>query len=236
MTLRLNSSSNINSSGISSSSSLRLLQTFEHDVNLSATVKAEAFKFLSVILSNLVNHPLDDKFRQLRMSNAKIQRLTAHETVRSFLQDIMGFAAATDATTDATADEIWKIPDARLPSESVLQTAHKEVLAARDRIERTLTPPPPSSKTFTASATGSSSNPTTDLPLTERQKVRQQARVAAAAEQQANANARKRTVALIQADQHVRANDANWKPSVAAAAAKAGDAMTTFRDKFGETD
>lgn len=45
---------------------------------------------------------------------------------------------------------------------------------------------------------------------------------------------RKRTVAQIKADKHVRENDPNWKPATSAAASKSGEAMTTFRDKFGE--
>jgi PUB domain len=204
------------SSGTSQSTAAALLHSFEFDVNVSTPVKADVVKFLGVIVTNLLQHGDEEKYRQLKLSNGKIQRLTAHTAVFSFLKDVLGFESVVD-----DGEALLKIPLSRLPSESTLQTVQNNVAGARKRIECLLPSPIVTETDQTA-------------PLTERQKVRQRAQEAADLEKREVANARKRTVALIQADQHVRANDPNWKPSVSAAAAKSGDAMTTFRDKFGE--
>lgn len=193
------------------------LLTFEHDVNVSAARKSEVLKFLAVILKNLLKSD-DPKYRQLRLNNAKIERMTAHAAVMSYLQQVLGFQSVLE-----DGESFLRIVN-QVPSETALQSALQDVAAAQERVESLLP------KTI------SNSSSTASLPemLTEKQKARKLAEEAEAAEKEAARTARKRTVAQIQADKHVRENDSNWKPSVSAAAAKSGDTMTTFRDKFGE--
>jgi len=187
------------------------LATFEHDVNLSAATKRECLKFLSVILKNLGKD--DPKYRVLRLSNAKIQRLTTtHPAVMSYLQSI-GFATVQE---DGESVLRCATPPANLGSELA------QVTAAYDRVAP-------------AAATVSHSSSAASLPeLSEKQKARKLKEEKEAMEKEASKLARKRTREQIKADKHVRENDPNWKPTVSAAAAKSGDSMSTFRDKFGE--
>jgi PUB domain len=188
-------------------SSMSLLSTFEHDVNLSAATKHECLKFLATILKNLSKD--DPKYRQLRLGNAKIQRITStHPSIMSYLQ-MLGFATVQE---DGETLLRCAVPPANLASE----LGH--VTAACERV---------------APAIISHSNSAASL-TTEKQKARTLAEQKEAEEKEAARVARKRTVQQIKADQFVRQNDPNWKPSVSAAAAKSGDSMTTFRDKFGE--
>lgn len=180
------------------------LQTFEHDVNLSNATKAEVFKFLGVILKNLSKD--DEKYRQLRMSNAKIQRMTSHAAITAFLASI-GFQP-----TEMDGETYLKC---HTPPSS-LNTLVTQVRNALERVSVHMTSNIPSGN------------------LSEKQKARMLKEAKAEKEKQDAQQNRKRTVAQIAADKHTRLNDPNWKPSVSAAAAKAGDAMQTFRDKFGE--
>jgi hypothetical protein len=210
------------------SSSNTSLITFEHDVNVSAVAKSECFKFLAVILKNLLKSD-DPKFRQLRLSNAKIQRITAHAAVMSFLQQTACFDHVQE-----NGESLLRIhPISRAPSQTALESALKEVTAAQERVEFHL----PRTVSHSSSNASLSSACDTLQPRTEKQKARKLAEEQAVSDKEAARVARKRTVSQIKADKHVRENDPNWKPSVSAAAAKSGDvSITTFRDKFGEND
>lgn len=105
------------------------LQTFEMDVNVSNVSKSEVLKFLSVIIQNLLKSGDDPKYRQLRLSNAKIQRMTAHAAVMSYFQQVVGFE-----TIQENGESLLRIVRA-VPSESSLESALKEVTCARERIE-----------------------------------------------------------------------------------------------------
>jgi hypothetical protein len=192
------------------------LQTFEVDVNVSNVNKAEVFKFLAVILKNLLNSD-DPKFRQLRLSNAKIQRITAHAAVMSYLQQVVGFEMIQE-----NGESLLRIVGAALSGLS-LQSSFEEVTAAKERV------------TSLIPTTVSNSSSVASLPeLTSKQKTRKMMEEKAVLEKEAVKKARKQTVANIKADKHVRENDPNWKPAASAAAAKSGVVMNTFRDKFGE--
>jgi len=187
------------------------LSTFEHDVNVSASTKRECLKFLTVILKNLGKD--EPKYRQLKLSNAKVQRLTsAHPAIMSYLQSL-GFS-----TVQEDGESLLRCaqPPANLESEL------SHVSAALDRVA--------------PAAVISHSSSAASLPdmQSEKQKARKLKEEKEELEKEAARVARKRTVNQIKADKHVRENDPNWKPSVSAAAAKSGDSMSTFRDKFGE--
>ena len=106
-----------------------------------------------------------------------------------------------------------------VPAASVLQSCLVEVEAAKNRVDASIGG---LEKVYTGS-------------LSEKQKARILREEAEEAQKVADKKARLNTVAQIAADKHVRENDPNWKPSVSAAAAKAGDSMSTFRDKYGES-
>lgn len=198
---------------ITVSSTSNALSTFEHDVNVSASTKRECLKFLSVILKNLSNKD-EPKYRQLRLSNAKIRRLTtAHPAIMSYLQGL-GFA-----TVEEDGESLLRCtqPPATLEAEL------RAVAAALER-----------AAPAAAAVIGNPGSAASLPELSEKQRARKLREEREAAEKEAARAARKRTQAQIRADKHARENDPNWKPSVSAAAAKAGDSMSTFRDKFGE--
>lgn len=182
------------------------LQTFELDVNISATTKAECLKFLSVILKNVEKE--DPKYRQLKLGNAKVQRLTSHISILSFLQSL-GFQKAQESGEDF-------LRCSTAPSSDAVQAAKRAVQSAEERVQCHLP-----SKASTAQ-------------LSEKQKARILQQQKSDQEKMAAKESRKRTVAQIAADKHTREHDPDWKPTVSSAAAKTGTPMQTFRDKFGE--
>ena len=190
-------------------SSSTALSTFEYDVNLSASTKHECFKFLATVVKNLGKD--DPKYRQLRLGNAKIARFTStHPAIMMYLQTI-GFV---ESVQEGETLLVCTTPPLNLAAELARVTAAGERLAP---------------------AVISHSSSTASLAeLTEKQKARRLTEQKEAADKEAARVARQRTVQQIEADKHVRTHDANWKPSVSAAAAKSGDSMTSFRDKFGE--
>jgi PUB domain len=196
------------------------LHTFEQDVNLSPAAKAETLKFLTVILKNLLKSD-DVKYRQLRLGNAKIQRMTSHVAVMGYLlSSSIGF----EHVQEDGGEYVLKIR-----SEPVRDSLERALVDATDALGSVegLIPKTVSTSSSSASLSGM------EAP-SERQKARMLRDEAERIEREVAREERKRTVHQIKTDKHVRENDPNWKPSVAAAVAKAGDTMSTFRDKFGE--
>ena len=182
------------------------LQSFELDVNVSVTAKAECFKFLSVILKNVEKD--DPKYRQLKLANAKVRKLTTHSAITGFLLSI-GFLQVEDS-----GEAVFRCQN---PNSETVQAAKKSVQAAQRRVECSL---PSSTETC--------------MVLSEKQKARILQQQKLDEEKTKARESRKRTVAQLAADKHTRENDPDWKPSVSSAAAKSGNTMQTFRDKFGE--
>ena len=213
--------------------SLTLLSTFEHDVNVSKKEKSTVFKLLKIVTKNLLSSPEEPKYRQLKTSNPKIQTLTRHPPIVSFLMNQLKFQQTVDAETN---EPLLKIPDGVSPETTVLEAAVKATNAAYDRTADIV---PSAHKGSTTNSSSTRTNPKilqhqTSSNMSEKQKARILAEQKELKEKEEAKQARKRTAAQIKADKYVRENDPNWKPSVSAAAAKAGDSMSTFRDKFGE--
>ena len=215
--------------------SLTLLSTFEHDVNVSKKEKSTVFKLLKIVTKNLLSSPEEPKYRQLKTSNPKIQTLTRHPPIVSFLMNQLKFQQTVDAETN---EPLLKIPDGVSPETTVLEAAVKATNAAYDRTAD-IVPSAHKGSTTISNSSSTRTNPKilqhqTSSNMSEKQKARILAEQKELKEKEEAKQARKRTAAQIKADKYVRENDPNWKPSVSAAAAKAGDSMSTFRDKFGE--
>jgi hypothetical protein len=207
------------------------LQTFEQDVNVSASTKSECFKFLRVIIQNLLKTDGDDltKYRQLRLTNAKVQRITGHAAVLAYLQQTIGFERVLE-----NGESLLRILG-REAEPSTLQTALAQVTAAQERIQCLLPRIHTVSNSSSAASLPDVAVVTQPQPqLTAKQQTRILSEKRELADKEAARVARKRTVAQIKADKHVRENDPNWKPAVSAASAKNGDTMESFRGKFGE--
>ena len=140
--------------------------------------------------------------------------------------------------------------ESRLPSPEVLQEELRILKAIVQRLESTtgvtLSTQPRVVSNSSSSASLESEDKGASVPtattttaaftgkMTEKQKARILMEEKVALQKLQDDQARKRTIQQIQNDKYVRQNDPNWKPSVSAAAAKSGDTMSTFRDKFGE--
>ena len=236
------------------------LNEFEHDVNISSTTKVDVFNFICIVIKNLFEKPSERKYRQLRLNNSKIQRYTSHVAILNYLQQIIGFDRITDKVennsssgADSGTEEplLRIIDDSRLPSPDSLQEELRTLKSIVQRLESTVGVPSSASvqprvvSNSNSSASLESDDKGTSVPtsataavftgkMTEKQKARLLMEEKLALQKLQDDQARKRTIQQIQNDKHVRQNDPNWKPSVSAAAAKSGDTMSTFRDKFGE--
>ena len=254
----------LNGDGSGSTSSQYYINDFEHDVNISATTKVDVFNFVCIVIKHLVDKPNEMKYRQLRLNNSKIQRYTSHKSIMNYLQHIVGFDQITDkletsaaaaggtGTGGGTEEPLLRIVDeSRLPSPEVLQEELRILKAIVQRLESTtgvtLSTQPRVVSNSSSSASLESEDKGASVPtatttttatftgkMTEKQKARILMEEKVALQKLQDDQARKRTIQQIQNDKYVRQNDPNWKPSVSAAAAKSGDTMSTFRDKFGE--
>lgn len=214
-----------------------LIQPFENDVNLSPNTKQEVLKFLSVVIGNLIEKPEEPKYRQLRLQNAKILRYTTHAPIMAYLQQVLGFELVNETNSEGSLESLLRVIDlSRAPSSSMLRDELQMITSVLKRVDSSVVPPLAHPKVVSNSSSASSlaSDESSITKLTEKQKARKLMEEREALQKVKDEQARKRTIQQLQNDKHVRANDPNWKPSVSAAAAKSGDSMSTFRDKFGE--
>ena len=242
MRLRLNG----DDSGTSSTIGYNFTNAFEHDVNVSSTTKLDVFQFIGIVIKNLVDKPHEPKYRQLRLNNTKIQRYTSHSSIMNYLQQVIGFDRVVDTVAVGTGSDgeepmLRIVDESRLPSPDILQEELRAIKAIIQRMETTVgvassTQPRVISNSSSTASLESDDNGTSGaaVKMSEKQKARLLMEEKMALQKLQDEQARKRTIQQIQNDKFVRQNDPNWKPSVSAAAAKSGDSMSTFRDKFGE--
>lgn len=216
---------------------VELIRTFENDVNLSPKTKQEVLKFLSIVVCNLVEKPEEPKYRQLRLQNVKIQRYTTHPSIMAYLQQVLGFELVNETDSEGSSESLLRIVDvSRSTSVFSLRDELQMVTTVLKRVDLLVDTSSIRPKVISNSSSTSSlhSDESTNSKLTEKQKARKLMEERETLQKLKDEQARKRTIQQLQDDKHVRANDPNWKPSVSAAAAKSGDSMSTFRDKFGE--
>ena len=222
--------------------------------------RSEVFQFISIVIKNLIEKRNEMKYRQLRLTNNKIQRYTSHLTIMNYLREIIGFDRITDSlatktsstSTSSSSDALTEEPvlriidESRLPSPDVLKKELSTIQSILLRLEATVgcvtttttTQPRVISNSSSTTSLESQQETTTTITTTGKMTEKQKARILMEEkmllQKLQEEQARKRTIQQIQNDKFVRQNDPNWKPSVSAAAAKSGDTMSTFRDKFGE--
>ena len=242
----------------------KLISTFEHDVNVSAAEKHRAFKMLRTILQNLIDPNkggIDVKYRQLRLGKPKIRALTGHAAVFALLTGVVGFERQQqEAAAAGETVLVMPMPPTAI-GKTQIESALALIVGSLQRVAVLV--PPSSGNSACSSSAGSSvsssigggtATATTNQPanaaaamasssssskasasgMSEKQKARLLREEQLRKEKEQAKESRKRTAAQIKADKHVRQNDPNWKPSVNAAAAKAGTSLQTFRDKYGE--
>eukprot|EP00565_Helicotheca_tamesis_P004714 CAMPEP_0185732582 /NCGR_PEP_ID=MMETSP1171-20130828/16726_1 /TAXON_ID=374046 /ORGANISM="Helicotheca tamensis, Strain CCMP826" /LENGTH=238 /DNA_ID=CAMNT_0028402107 /DNA_START=33 /DNA_END=749 /DNA_ORIENTATION=- len=226
------------------------LQDLILDVKAAATKeqKAECLKLLRVVVKNL-SDPVkaqDPKYRQLRMSNEKVQaKLLPCPSAVEYMKSI-GFTE----TVDADGSKYLRIEMTEEVNVSHMAAALTELTNALDMVDPDAAKRAPPSRPASSFAEekkspegiiisrSNSSVSTASASSTSGMSEKQKARLLMEKKRQREADeakkARAKTSALIKQDKYVRENDENWKSSQSAACVKSGDGISTFRDKYGE--
>jgi hypothetical protein len=211
-----------------------------------------------VVIKNLADPArcTDAKYRQLRLSNEKVQaKLLPCPSAVEYMMAI-GFAKITDIDGAAYL---------RIPVETTVNPSH--MAAALQELTNAIALVEPSSSSASSAAasstrslmhsqsssfgeekktpegiiiksagssSGSSSFGVVPSRFTEKQKARDLMEKKRKAEAEEAKRMRALNVAKLKQDKFVRENDENWKSGVSAACAKSGTGISTFRDKYGE--
>jgi hypothetical protein len=187
MTLRLSMTS---SSGMMNDPLVRL----EHDVNVSNATKTEVLQFLSIVIKNLIEKShTDEKYRQLRLNNPKIQRLTSmHPSVMEFLTQTIGFRSVVIANEPYLQYHPNSNNNNTMTMES-LESWRSQILSTLERVRPAIISHSSSSSSLGGGS--STTEPTTATALlSEKQKARRLLEQKLLQEKEAEKMARKRTV------------------------------------------
>ena len=205
----------------------------------------------------------DPKYRQLRLSNKKVEeKLLPCPSAVAYMKAI-GFDEVTDETDggarylrigmekeinvahmQASLVELTNAikmvdPDAKLPAsgppsrKSSFGDESGEEKKTPEGIVIRRSDSAVSTASSVASSSASGSTGVTGK-MSEKQKARLLMEKKRQKEKEDAKEARKKTAKLIKQDKYVRENDANWTSKQSAACVKEGSAISTFRDKFGE--
>lgn len=224
------------------------LQDLILDVKATASneQKIDCLKLLSVVVKNLGNPAKvsDPKYRQLRLSNEKVQqKLLPCPSAMDYMKAI-GF----NEVTDSDGAVFLRIPGEVSIDLAQMQSSLVELNNAIEMLGGTVSAKKivqPSTKTFVeekktpegiiirSSKLVSTSYPSTGK-MSEKQKARELMEKKRKKEAEEAKAQRAKNVALLKQDKYVRENDANWKSGQSAACVKSGTGISTFRDKYGE--
>ena len=204
----------------------------------------------------------DPKYRQLRLSNKKVEeKLLPCPSSVAYMKAI-GFDEVTDETDggaqylrigmekeinvahmQASLVELTNAikmvdPDAKLPASGPpsRKSSFGDESGEEKKTPEGIVIRRSDSAVSTASSVASSASGSTGVTgkMSEKQKARLLMEKKRQQEKEDAKEARKKTAKLIKQDKYVRENDANWTSKQSAACVKEGSAISTFRDKFGE--
>jgi len=176
-------------------------------------------KTLKVLIKNVAQNPEDEKFQTIKLTNPKIQERLGCCPQNVQLLKAMGFKEV-DGTLTISQENINQ------PAFLKMQKQLEDAVEARSgsRQQPVLNAPCQAKKRTSSGAPKVSMKVQARRDAAEREKTEKAQRLADKNEQ----------LKLIKAQAFARKNDPNWKAGVSAAMAKGGDAIETFRGKFGE--
>mmetsp|Transcript_700 Transcript_700/g.1288 ORF Transcript_700/g.1288 Transcript_700/m.1288 type:complete len:251 (+) Transcript_700:155-907(+) len=240
----------------------RHLQDLILDTHAVATKeqKLACLKMLRTVVKNLSDPKKsnDPKFRQLKLSNPKVEaNLTPCPSALEYMKAI-GFDIVHD---ENDGEEYLRMKEEMKIVLSDMEAALCELNNAVDMVS--LSPPSSSSSSSSSpfgqekqtsegnysttmlrsqsstlssasGASASSSSSITGKIMSEKQKARLLLEKKRQQEAEEAKKARQRTSKLIKQDKYVRENDENWTSQQSAACVKSGTGINTFRDKYGE--
>jgi len=210
----------------------------DNSLTTSSEQKIECIKLLKVVVKNLAD-PLkcsDPKYRQLRLSNEKVERkLLPCPSAISYLESI-GFQKENNEDGSRYL---------RVPSDTEVDVAQME--SSMLELNNALKILGPSSYSSSSSSsnkkmrsfieekkTSEKSSSSGNAQLSEKQKARLLLEQKRLRENEEAKVARAKTKAMLKQDKYVRKHDKNWKSGVSSACMKSGEGISTFRDKYGE--
>jgi hypothetical protein len=207
--------------------------------------KVACLKTLRIVVKNLADPQknADPKYRQLKLSNAKVKaKITPCPSALDYMK-ALGFAVASEGGEEYLRFSKTVIVSDMEASLAELNNAI-DMLVPKDQSASSTTSFSEEKKTpegiiirqqsSTVSAASSSSAATGKM--SEKQKARVLMEKKRQREAQEAKDARQKTSNLIKQDKYVRKNDENWTSKQSAACVKSGSGINTFRDKFGEGD
>lgn len=201
----------------------------------------------------------DSKYRQLRLSNPKVEgKLSPCPSAVDYMKAI-GFVEVQDENDGSKYLRIATDKEVNVNHMQASLVELTNALAMVDPDAAAAKSGPPSRKSSfgadgadsvggeekktpegiiirrsdSAMSAASASSSTTGR-MSEKQKARQLMEKKRQKEAEEAKEARKKTSKLIKQDKYVRENDENWTSKQSAACVKEGTAINTFRDKFGE--
>ena len=208
--------------------------------------KVSCLKTLRTVMKNLADTTKnkDPKYRQLKLSNAKVNAtLSPCPSALEYMKAI-GFIVVVQQDDAGLVDEYL-----RLDKQNMRITDAGASLAELDHAITMLVPvngeinnnrPEIVARAISAPVISSSSasnvNSSSTIPghISEKEKARQLLEKKREREVQEAKEARRKTSNLIKQDKYVRENDDNWESKQSAACVKSGSGINTFRDKYGE--
>jgi len=207
--------------------------------------KVSCLKTLRTVMKNLADPTKnkDPKYRQLKLSNAKVKAtLSPCPSALEYMKAI-GFIVVVQQDDAGLVEEYL-----RLDKQNMAITDAGASLAELDHAITMLVPdgeinnnrPEMVARAISAPVTSSSSasnvNSSSTIPghISEKEKARQLLEKKREREVQEAKEARRKTSNLIKQDKYVRENDDNWTSQQSAACVKSGSGINTFRDKYGE--
>ena len=202
-------------------------------------------KFLKVVTKNLSDpaKSADPKYRQLKLDNEKVRSklLTCPSAVP--LLQALGFVETVEDGDQVLRVEEKSVDHAAMNNimteiVSTLSQLNQEGGNAQNENKKPKLISASSSISNASSVNSSSSTSVKPISLpgklSEKQKARMLLEEKEKQEREAARAHRKKNVALLKADKHVRQNDENWTSAPSAACDKTGNSILTFRDKYGE--
>jgi len=181
----------------------------------SSDEASRALQLVKKIVGNLVAHPAEEKFRSINLHGKAGQKLVAVPECLALLESL-GFHKTEDGQS-------LVIPEAQAASPEMV-TALGTLPAPQDQRAAAAPTPAPHAAASSMPTTGMSAKRKAKMLIEEKER----------AEKERAKELRKEELERIRQDAYVRKNDPNWKSGVSAAAGKGGEAISTFREKFGE--
>ncbi|CAB9501327.1 expressed unknown protein [Seminavis robusta] len=198
------------------------------DGSTTVQQKIDCLKLLKVVTKNLSDpaKSSDPKYRQLKLDNEKVRSKIVTCPSAVPLLVALGFAEVQEE-----GSPVLRVDASKAIDHAIMTTMMNEIVSTLNNLDQSNLQNKKPKLNPSNSITSSSS---TSGKLSEKQKARILLEEKERKDREAAKAHREKNVALLKQDKYVRQNDENWSSKPSAACVKTGDAISTFRDKYGE--